>query len=325
VALDSNSGSARSSDCTNASKDTHLYFNYGFGLPAESMVTGIEVRLDARVDGTAGQPKMCVLLSWDGGASWTAAKSTPVLSMGETSYLLGGAGDSWGRGWNTADFNNGNFRVRVVNVAGDLGRDFLLDWVAVNVYYTVSSGPTSTPTPSSTPGAGSSSGFVSPQQNAAVNSGDGNGFQTNPAQAYSDDGLRAEDVNSGSSNSTDCNHNGKDRHRFFSFPFALPGGAMISGIEVRLDGNADSAAGSPVMCVQLSWDGGASWTAVQTTAVLGTSETTYLLGGPADLWGHGWSAAEVNSGQVQVRITNVSAAIARDFYLEWVAVQVYYQ
>jgi hypothetical protein len=270
---------------------------------------------------------MCVLLSWDGGASWTAASSTPALSTSEVTYILGGAGDTWGRGWSAADFSNANFRLRVVNVAGDLGRDFALDWVAVNVYYTEAGEPTNTPTPSvtPTPGSSSSTGFVSPQQDAAVNSGDDNGFQTNPAQAYSDDGLRAEDVNSGSSNSTDCSHNGKDRHRFFSFPFALPGEATVSGIEVRLDANADSAAGLPVMCIELSWDGGASWTAAQLTPPLGTSETTYLLGGPADSWGYGWSAAELNSGQLQVRITNVSAAVARDFYLDWVAVQVYYQ
>lgn len=327
LALDNNSGTARSTDCTNANKDTHLYFNYGLTLPAGTTATGIEVRLDGHVDATTGQPKMCVLLSWDGGASWTAAQSTPILSTSETTYLLGGAADTWGRSWGAADFSNDNFRVRVVNVSGDISRDFALDWVAVNVYYTGGGEPTNTPTPSvtPTPGDGSSTGFISPQQDAAVNSGDYNGFQTNPAQAYSDDGLPAEDIDSGSSNSTDCTHKGKDRHRFFSFPFALPDGATVSGIEVRLDANADSANGSPIMCVQLSWDGGVSWTAVQTTPPLGTSETTYLLGGPVDTWGRAWNAAELNGGQLQVRITNVSASVARDFYLDWVAVQVYYQ
>jgi hypothetical protein len=238
--------------------------------------------------------------------------------------------------WSAAELSNANFRLRITNVSSDLNRDFSLDWVAVNVHY--STDPTATPTstppptqtftpsPTATPGVGSDTGLVSPQANAAAGGGDRNGFQTSPGNAHQDDGLLAADVNSGKNTSSDCTNSGKDKHQFYDYPFSLPAGAAITGIEVRLDALADSTAGSPQMCVQLSWDGGTSWTpSLQLTPVLGTTEVTYLLGGSGDTWGRSWSAAEFNDGAFQVRITNVATATARDFYLDWVAVKVYYQ
>jgi hypothetical protein len=79
------------------------------------------------------------------------------------------------------------------------------------------------------------------------------------------------------------------------------------------------------MCVELSWDGGATWTPVMTTPILSASETTYLLGGPANLWGHPWQASELSNPNFRVRITNVASSTARDFSLDWIAVKVYYQ
>jgi uncharacterized repeat protein (TIGR01451 family) len=170
----------------------------------------------------------------------------------------------------------------------------------------------------------SNTGLVSPQANAAIITGDRNGYQLNPTFAYSDNGQSAEDTNSGYNASTSCSDPGKDGHRFYSYPLTVPANALVTGIEVRLDARADSAAASPFICVQLSWDGGASWTAAKLTPVLGTAETTYLLGGPADTWGHTWNPAGL-SANLQVRLTNVAANTGRDFYLDWIAVRVYYQ
>ena len=86
-------------------------------------------------EATSGTPKMCVQLSWDGGATWTAAKTTPTLGASETAYLLGGSSDTWGRTWSDTNFTNTNLRVRVINVASSTARDFSLDWVAVRVTY----------------------------------------------------------------------------------------------------------------------------------------------------------------------------------------------
>jgi hypothetical protein len=135
LALDNNSGTAAGTSCTGRDKDKHTYFNYNFGLPAGATILGIEVHLDAAAASTAGAPKICVQLSWDGGTSWTGAKSTPTLSSGEATYGLGGPSDSWGHGWLVGQLSNANFRVRLANVAGSTEQDFSLDWVAVNVRY----------------------------------------------------------------------------------------------------------------------------------------------------------------------------------------------
>lgn len=173
----------------------------------------------------------------------------------------------------------------------------------------------------------STTAFLSPGADAAVtaSAGDNNGFQTTPANAYSNDGLFAVDTNSGTGTGTSCTGSGKDKHRYYNYGFNLPSGASIAGIEVRLDARVDATAGTPRMCVQLSWDGGTTWTAAKTTATLTTSEATYILGGTADTWGRAWTATNLSDTNFRTRIINVASNINRDFSLDWAAVQVTYQ
>jgi hypothetical protein len=135
VATDTDSGTNTNTSCTNKGKDKHDYTSYNFNIPATAVIQGIQVRLDARADATSGSPKICVQLSWDGGATWTAAKSTPTLSTTEVIYTLGGVSDTWGRAWTPGNFSNANFRLRVIDVASNTSRDFFLDYVAVNITY----------------------------------------------------------------------------------------------------------------------------------------------------------------------------------------------
>jgi hypothetical protein len=167
-------------------------------------------------------------------------------------------------------------------------------------------------------------GLFSPSANAPVTSGSGdnNGYELNPASAFTNDGLFAVDTNGGTNKNTSCTSNRKDRHIFYNYGFSIPGGATIRGIEVRLDGRADSTSGSPRFCVEISWNGGASWTAAKTTSTLTTSEATYLLGGAADTWGRTWASGDFTN--FRVRITNVASNTSRDFSLDWVAAQVTY-
>ena len=125
----------KSTSCTDNGKDKHHYYNYNLNLPATALVRGIEARLDVRADATGGSPKICVQLSWDGGMTWTTAKSTTTLSTTEATYSLGSPSDPWGRTWSATDFNNANFRLRVIDVVSNQSRDFFIDYVAVNVSY----------------------------------------------------------------------------------------------------------------------------------------------------------------------------------------------
>ena len=189
----------------------------------------------------------------------------------------------------------------------------------------ITAGNTTTQNFALTPNPVSNTGFRSPTANAAASGGDGNGFQTNPTNAYANDGLFAVDTNSGNGSNTSCTSARKDKHLFYNYSFTLPSGASIQGIEVRLDGRADSTAGAPKFCVQLSWNGGASWTAAKSTPTLTTSEATYMLGSATDTWGRAWSDTNFSNTNLRVRIISVASASQRDFSLDWIAVQVTYQ
>jgi hypothetical protein len=155
-------------------------------------------------------------------------------------------------------------------------------------------------------------------------SGDNNGYEVNASNALTNDSLYAVDNNSGSGNNTSCTHAQKDKHRFYNFGFAIPPTALIQGIEVRLDAKADSTSGAPKICVQLSWNGGVSWTTTKSTTTLTTSDATYILGGPTDNWGFTWTLSTLSDANFRVRLIDVSSNTSRDFSLDWVAVRVTY-
>jgi choice-of-anchor B domain-containing protein len=189
---------------------------------------------------------------------------------------------------------------------------------------------TNTPTPTNTPGTGNT-GWLSPSLNAAQTSGSGdnNGYELNPASAHADGGGFAQDVNSGSNNNGSCTANSKDRHRYYNFNVSLPGGAAVRGIEVRLDALVDAVgSNSPKICVQLSWDGGTTWTTAKQTATLTTAEASYVLGGPADTWGRAWTLANLSNTSFRIRVVDTASssnATSRDFSLDWIALRVTYQ
>jgi hypothetical protein len=172
--------------------------------------------------------------------------------------------------------------------------------------------------------AATDTGFLSPTADLADSGGDGNGYETNPGNAYVLDGLFAVDSNSGTSTNAICSNKGKDRHRFYNYGFAIPGGSTIKGIEVRLDANADSTDSSPAICVQLSWDGGTSWSTSQVAGPLGASLQTFILGSPADSWGYTWRLSDLSNANFRVRVSDVATDTSRKFSLDWVAVRVSY-
>jgi len=188
--------------------------------------------------------------------------------------------------------------------------------------------PTSTftPTPSNTPATVMSTGFLAPAAQAAQtsNAGDNNGYQTNPNNALANDSLFAVDTNSGSGSGSACTNNAKDKHHFYNYIFNITPTA-VQGIEVRLDARVDATGGSPKLCVQISWDGGTTWTTAKQTVTLSTVESTYVLGSPTDTWGRTWAAGDFSNTNFRVRVIDVASNTNRDFSLDYIAVNVTYQ
>ena len=157
-------------------------------------------------------------------------------------------------------------------------------------------------------------GFRSPTAQASDTGGDGDGFELNPAGAFGNDGVFASNINGAS-----------DRHRYFNYLLSdIPTGATISGIEVRLDWWLDATNGPNLLEVELSWDGGESWTDPKPDLQETTSEHTAIVGGTSDTWERTWTASELGSLNFRVRITS-EGQNQRDFFLDWVAVQVTYE
>ncbi|KAF0108784.1 MAG: hypothetical protein FD146_670 [Anaerolineaceae bacterium] len=134
-AVDLNSGTTTSTSCTDTGKDRHRFYNFGFNLPANAAVQGLELQLQARADSAVGAPKICILVSWNGGLNWTVVRTTPTLARTEAAYFLGNSADLWGHAWTPAELANGSFIIRLVDVSSSTSRDFYLDWLAARVTY----------------------------------------------------------------------------------------------------------------------------------------------------------------------------------------------
>ncbi len=167
--------------------------------------------------------------------------------------------------------------------------------------------------------------FCASQAPVTSDSGDNNGYESNSSAACTNGGGHAIDNNSGTNSSTSCSSDGKDRHVFWDFgaDAGIPSGATIEGIEVRADAWASGWWGTRDLCVEISWDGGSSWSDAEDES-LGSSETTERFGGSSETWGRTWSVSDFSDTNFRVRITSVGSSSSTDFNLDAVAVNVFY-
>ncbi len=129
----------------------------------------------------------------------------------------------------------------------------------------------------------------------------------NGSQAYYDDVLYATAA-----------HN--QVHLYWGYGISIPAGSEVVGIEVLVDARKHGAPAS-ALYVELSWDGGTSWTATGYFAGwMSAAWGRYVLGGSTDTWGRTWSAGELGDGSFRVRLRAEQAS-----RLDWVAVRVHYR
>ncbi len=115
-------------------------------------------------------------------------------------------------------------------------------------------------------------------------------------------------------------------HVYYGYALFIPQMAEILGIEVRVDAWRHPA-GTPFVAyfdVELSWDGGASWTAPYTAGPLESYELSFILGGPSDDWGRAWHPHEFQPQTFMVRL-GARAPRWPELRLDWVAVRVHYR
>ncbi len=158
----------------------------------------------------------------------------------------------------------------------------------------------------------------------AGSGGDGNGYETaRTSLVAAPDGAFASDVNSGSGSGSTCTSTNRDSEvASYNVPSV---GTTIVGIQVQLVAKANSTKNAPKICVQLSWDGGLTWTTGKATANLTTTGVTYTLGSASDTWGHAWTAVQLSSSSFKVRVIDLASVKTRTFLLDSIGVNVTYQ
>ena len=105
-------------------------------MPGGDDIEGIEVKLE--ISGTTAAGDIDVQLSWDGGSSFTTAKTTPTLTTTDSVVVLGGPGDTWGRTWSASEFSNANFELRVTG--NPSSNTVQLDAIQIKVHHQASGG-----------------------------------------------------------------------------------------------------------------------------------------------------------------------------------------
>ena len=160
--------------------------------------------------------------------------------------------------------------------------------------------------------------------------GDNDGYESNPGRACVDDESYATDAGSGTGGDGSCGTGAtpdprKDRHRFWGFAIGLPGSvSSIDGITVRADVGMNNNGGTTNVCVQLSWDGGTSWTTMQSRGVPTTGLTTVTFGASADTWGRSWTPGELAPASFRVRVIDAASQTTKQFRLDYLAVSIAY-
>lgn len=173
-------------------------------------------------------------------------------------------------------------------------------------------------------------GFLTFGANAAVaGAGDGNGFETSPTFANTDDTNFTTSANTGTGNATDgCttfNQSEDDAHNFYNFGFSIPVGATIDGIEATTINKWSTNTGTNQLCLGLSWDAGSSWTSAIASTDIQTAEETDTYGGAANTWGRTWTITELNNTNFRVRIMiDPGGANTTTASLDYLQIKVYY-
>ncbi|MCI0596297.1 MAG: hypothetical protein L0Z48_07115 [candidate division Zixibacteria bacterium] len=127
--------------------DTMACWDFSFNLPADAQsVNGLFIEAEGRLlesppQGGGSTADLQIRLSWNGGSSWTSAKTEDYTEgEGEFYHGLGGAADLWGRSWTVTETNNTNFRISLKYSREDISQDQIeIDHVRAKIFYTPAS------------------------------------------------------------------------------------------------------------------------------------------------------------------------------------------
>lgn len=260
-------------------------FAYGFDIPSTATIDGIEVAYTWKKDSSPNITPVTVQLAKDNGSgSWATAGS----NLGDATALpttvgtrtFGGPTNLWGTTWTPAEIKAANFGPYVQFArSGGTGNAYV-DAAQVKVYWhiDVPTSPTSLRYATNYGPHGGSASWTNPNYGMAAPNGL---FATQTPTTVTAD------------------NNGLALYEYLS---NVPSDAIIDGIELIYTWKRDSAATiTPDIIRVIREDaGGGTYNAslgsnLGNATALPTTLSTTTFGGPTELWGYTWTAAQINS------------------------------
>lgn len=144
--------------------------------------------------------------------------------------------------------------------------------------------------------------------------GSNTGSYTNPTNATSDNASYATTVNTQTTT-----------HQFYNFGFSVPSTGTITDVIVLANLRVDSTASRVRYGMELSRDGGSTWSTQKFTNQIGTTDEDVYWGGSPDDWTILPTPSQANdSSNFRIRIQNDFASASADAFLDYIAVKVCY-
>lgn len=128
--------------------------------------------------------------------------------------------------------------------------------------------------------------------------------------------------NAFSSNDVDATDGGlgNEEQIYESFAISIPGGSTINGLEVTAEGAAGFE--NSTLGIELSYDGGTSWTTQKTDVFSDGADQTKTYGGSADTWGRTWAVSEFSNANFKLRADFVTGSL--NILVDHIQVKIYY-
>ena len=146
---------------------------------------------------------------------------------------------------------------------------------------------------------------------SASSTGSPNNQFSNPTNAYVSDNIYA------------IENRNNQKQDYGTFNFGIPATSTILGIEVLVEGD-DPTFANQGFSVELSWDGGTTYTSAGYSATWPTgTDVTRYLGGAADTWGRTWADTEFSTSNFRVRMNKIGNDYSNT-KLDWIGVNVTY-
>jgi hypothetical protein len=334
--------------------------DYDFSIPSGATITGItvEIRRDSESGGDRIRDNVVMLVK-GGSVVGTGKAISGNWSTSTTTVSYGGQSDLWGTTWTPAEINSNNFGVAlsVYNANSGSNREAWVDYLRVRVTYdynhtitaTAGAGGTISPTGSVSVADGDDRTFtITPSPGYIVSGVTTDTTSRGKVNTYTFDnvtsnhsisaafdggwkqptagnstGMGGEDLTKGyTSNDSrvEFTHSNA-KATYYGFGTLVPAGATVTGIQVSLEANDDNDRPFDVL---LSYDGGSNWTDPKGSGDFSGGDSTAVVGGAGDLWGHGWTLAILNSDNFRVMLDPESDWPGDSTYLDQLQVKVSY-